>query len=585
MGDYLLVSRDPAREAAAGLSESLQDRARANGLEVSALTPTLWLATRGPHPPPVSRIGRWILVGDVLDRRAPQLPQSPDGDPWDWERKLLARIWGRYVGVLEGRGGQAAALLRDPSGARECVCWTQDGLTLACGAVEDWLLRGLRPAWRLAPDRLALALHDALPGAGRLLLDGPVALEPGTLQPLPPTEPAVVLWRPVELARLSQEAALTTNAAAGRLAAAVDEAVAGLASLGGPLAAEVSGGLDSGVVAAALSRSSAAPVRLWLNAWGDTPEADERAFAARIGDRLGFAPVFAPHATAPLTIDWLEAASTGFRPGLNALDRPHDLDWARRLKEAGVAALMTGRGGDSILFNTLSADVFADAWARRGWRTLRSPDMIELAAATETSVWTLVAEARRRLAAAPASPRRDHPLFAPLEGPIEPPPWLEDCAGLGPGKIVHILGVLDSVALHGPTAQTAAVDVRNPLCAQPVVEACLALPTPVLVAGGRDRGLARLAFQDRLPAEVVGRRSKGDMTRLYGRLIVEGLDVLRPWLIEGRLAALGLVDRAAAERELTPDALIWRGQYGAVMAAAAFEGWVRAWERRLQPAG
>ena len=101
----------------------------------------------------------------------------------------------------------------------------------------------------------------------------------------------------------------------------------------------------------------------------------------------------------------------------------------------------------------------------------------------------------------------------------------------------------------------------HPLCSQPVVEACLALPTALLTAGGRDRGLARKAFRERLPDTIVNRRSKGEMTRIYGRLIVDNLDILRPWLIDGRLAALGLIDRATAETELTPEALIWRGQH------------------------
>ncbi|MBA4001085.1 MAG: asparagine synthase, partial [Brevundimonas sp.] len=56
---------------------------------------------------------------------------------------------------------------------------------------------------------------------------------------------------------------------------------------------------------------------------------------------------------------------------------------------------------------------------------------------------------------------------------------------------------------------------------------------------------------------------------------------LRPWLIEGRLAALGLIDRAAAEIELQPEALVWRGHYAVILTVAAYEGWVRTWEARL----
>lgn len=73
------------------------------------------------------------------------------------------------------------------------------------------------------------------------------------------------------------------------------------------------------------------------------------------------------------------------------------------------------------------------------------------------------------------------------------------------------------------------------------------------------------------------------MTQVYGRMIVDSLPFLRPWLMDGRLAALGVIDRDAADLELTRERFLWRGRYTAIMAAAAFEAWVRAWEPRLQP--
>ncbi|WP_371514672.1 asparagine synthase-related protein [Brevundimonas denitrificans] len=68
----------------------------------------------------------------------------------------------------------------------------------------------------------------------------------------------------------------------------MDEAVGGLAGLSGPLAAEVSGGLDSSIVAASLVRHAPEAVCLWLNATGSTPESDERAYARLLGRALGF---------------------------------------------------------------------------------------------------------------------------------------------------------------------------------------------------------------------------------------------------------------------------------------------------------
>ncbi|MNY26078.1 hypothetical protein D3C86_1599060 [compost metagenome] len=144
------------------------------------------------------------------------------------------------------------------------------------------------------------------------------------------------------------------------------------------------------------------------------------------------------------------------------------------------------------------------------------------------------------------------------------------------------MSLLQGHGLHGPSRLTAAVDVFHPLLSQPVIEACLGLTTPQLTLGRRDRALARLAFRDRLPPEVLQRRSKGELTAYFGRMIADGLPDLRPWLLDGRLAALGVIDRRSAEAALTRDALIRCGDYPDILLAAMFEGWVRAWDNRLQ---
>src|SRR5205085_7805954 len=53
------------------------------------------------------------------------------------------------------------------------------------------------------------------------------------------------------------------------------------------------------------------------------------------------------------------------------------------------------------------------------------------------------------------------------------------------------------------------VDVRDPLTDRRLVEFCLAVPIERLSAGGRLRGLARLALADRLPASTFERRTRG----------------------------------------------------------------------------
>lgn len=581
MGDYLIVVRDADDPEAAVLSAELSRLARSMGMVVSELHRQAWLGVKGPQPPRTLAVGPWTLVGDVFNRHRPVLPDIP-GDPDDYERKLVARFWGRYVGLRFGANSRLSSILRDPSGALECIAWTHQGLTIVGSDAPEWLVHRLRPPWRINVERLSQALLDPFMSSGPLLLDGPVAIDPGTVQPFPLGSPARSIWRPADIALRSLDRPPPLEDAAASVRSAIDEAVAGLAGVSTPVAAEVSGGLDSSLVASSLTRRPDVAVSLWLSAYGSTPESDERAYVAALAEALAIVPTCVPHATGAMTEAWLERASRGLRPGVNALDRPHDMDWAARLREAGVMALMTGKGGDSILLQRSTTDVFTDLWLARGWRALLARDVPRLAAENEISVWSMVRTARRHRPGDTRLPVRDEGFLVSRHPPAAHP-WLAGCEAFGPAKTLQIAGVLDSVSRHGPSMLTETVDVRHPMCAQPVIEACLAIPTPLLTHGGRDRGLARHAFRERLPTAILERRSKGDMTRIYARMILENLAILRPWLLDGRLAALGVLDRDAADRLLTRESLIWRGSYSTIIVAAAFEGWVRAWERRLPP--
>lgn len=578
MGRYLICSREPDCPPDHPLPAALRSRAVADGMTVSNLSAATWLAVAGPGRPQVLGIGAWRLIGDVFNRDRPAVGRMRDEDPHDYERKLIARFWGRYIGVRLDAKGRLASLLRDPSGALDCIWWTQGPLTLAASDVPDWLAAAAGRGWRIDAGRVEGALHDPYSTSGELLLDGPVALLPGTLQHMGEEDP-VALWRPDWIARSAPP--VSDEAAAVSLRKAVDETLAGVLRGGGVLAAEISGGLDSSIIAAGLAAAGPDQVRLWLNAWGPDATADERPWVRILADHLGINATSVPRAVGRLTEDMLSQMTSGVRPGLAALDALHDADWARRFGEAGIDTVVTGKGGDTVFIQPADIGVFVDLYRARGCRALLSPALPNLARWNERSVWTLARQALGRRWT-PQGADNPHPLIAPRRHAGVPRhPWLRDIEDLGPAKRRQILGLVQGCGLHGPSLQTRVISVIHPLLAQPVVEACLALPAGQLTLGRRDRALARQAFGDRLPGAIIARRSKGEMTAFYGHLIADGLDVLRPWLLGGRLAAMGLIDPDKADAALTRESLAWRGGYVDIITTAAIEGWVRAWERRL----
>lgn len=83
-----------------------------------------------------------------------------------------------------------------------------------------------------------------------------------------------------------------------------------------------------------------------------------------------------------------------------------------------------------------------------------------------------------------------------------------------------------------------------PLRSQPLVELCLRTPTYALIEDGRDRALARRAFLSDLPAEVVSRRTKGEISEYAFDVLNGNLPFLRDLLLDGRLMSEGWIEQA-----------------------------------------
>jgi asparagine synthase (glutamine-hydrolysing) len=576
MPDYVVVD---AGLGAVERSRALLARAERAGWTVSPLSGRVWLATSTAARPGVTNVGTWRLIGDVIHRRTPNSSAIRDDAPHVYERKLLARFWGRYVGVRLDPDGSLSALLRDPSGGLDCVTWSHDGLRLTASTPAAWLSDLIGYDWSIDDDRLTAALTDPFVLSGQSPLRGPVSVEPGVMRLLD-QDTDIPLWTPEPHVRASASPWPSAEDAAERLRAAVEEAVEGLSSTTDRTACEVSGGLDSAIVTSCLHRLRPDDARLWLNGRGSTRESDERRHVAALERSLGISVRSVPLIDEPLGEAGLLPVATGWRPGLNGLDPAHDLAWASEVEGHGSSAIMTGKGGDSVLIQAATPSVFVDLQRAKGWSSLFSNDGLALARNNQVSLWTLAREARNYRATPSPNPTRGLDLFPPRHLPGRHP-WLTGLEGFGPAKLAQTAGVIDNLGRHAPSLQSARIAVLDPLCAQPVMEACLALPAPLMTLGGRDRGLARHAFRDRLPPEIRDRRTKGDMTEIFGRRVAASLGFLRAWLLDGRLAARGLIDVEALDRRLDRDSLLWRGGYGEIIGAAAVEAWVRVWEARL----
>lgn len=117
--------------------------------------------------------------------------------------------------------------------------------------------------------------------------------------------------------------------------------------------------------------------------------------------------------------------------------------------------------------------------------------------------------------------------------------------------------------------------LRMPLLSQPVVEACLKVPSWMWIAEGRNRAVARDAFADVLPADVLHRRSKGTFTNYSGAVYRRNKSRLREYLLTGQLAKHGLLDIDALRQFFDRGLGQQDDTFMRIFDLCAVENWVR----------
>lgn len=522
-----------------------------------------------------------VLVGRVFERapdaagqaRRADLSHLTKSDPVEACRALCRAAFGSYVAVLAPKRGQPT-ILRSPDGMVDAFAWRREDVVL----VGDELPEGLAQPTDLAIDWRGVGeiLAEPVRAATAPPLRGVMALDPGLCRHGQGLGQQERLWSPAEVVR----AAPRVTPSARALRAAVDLAIAAELDGAGRVLCEISGGLDSAIVATSLA-AVGHPPDLAVNFWRDQAEADERLYAQAAAERAR-----APLQTIRRDLLKLDAgafalSARSVRPNLNAVDPDYDRLLVEAIGAGQADLLVTGHGGDVVFYQLGAAEIAADLLAGAPCQGGRMARLADIARRTRRSIWSLAWETMRGRPGVNSPKRAAEPdglVRTRAEGPVHP--WMADLVGLSRAKRVQIAGLVTSLGVAAPTARAAAARLAHPLLAQPVVELCLQIPIPILSNGEGERTFARRAFAERLPPSIVGRRSKGDITTFFGRSMALSAGFLREHLLDGRLVAEGLLDPARVAAALTPQALVWRDTYGALLVAATLEAWVRHWEGR-----
>jgi len=337
---------------------------------------------------------------------------------------------------------------------------------------------------------------------------------------------------------------------------------------------ELSGGLDSSILAACLRHTAASVSCCTLVT--PVPGADERQYASLVTDDLGV----------ELHVEELDFDLARFdappppwsvAPRVNILQHALNETMSRVGRLEGVNSHFSGGGGDTIFCYLGNAAPAADAFRERGVAAGVNA-VRDLSHLHQCTLWRAARLTLNKLFHRPKGLyEADFTLLSPEVSALPPSwhPWFEAPPGALPGDRRRIQ-LLAGTQLYRHAMSRGARDLRMPLLAQPVVETCLTVPTWMWIAGGRNRSVARAAVADILPSEVLNRRSKGDFSQYLGAVWRRNKDQMRDYLLDGELQARGLLAPPDTLRDFFQSHLTTRDEsFFRIFDLCTIETWVR----------
>lgn len=520
------------------------------------------------------------IVGAIHDRGDCVPLQDLSAQAWQAVaqsngQRLVERCWGNFVAFLSENG--LVSIVRAPLGDISCYYCV---LTETVVASSDLgLLRAV--AGQRAIDDLALARHLDHPDwrRGETCLQGVLELRGGDRLTIGRDGAlATTLWSP--WAFVARDRAIEDRDQATRaVREAVRLAVRARCAPMQRLVLLLSGGLDSSIVAANLARADADFT--CLNLAGEDAASDELRYARTVAEAFDVALLTRRFEAERVDVLRSGAAHMPY-PVHRCFTQAQDSTATEVARQIGADAVIDGGGGDNVFFSSRTLAILADClvaggFDRRFWDTARA-----LGDLTQMRTWTLAWRAIGRTWLRSSAPRPQPPnrfLAEQVRAAIEhdpPHPWFAPPRSISPGRASHVALLVPAQNLAEAINAQASMPAISPLVSQPVIEACLRVPSWHWIETGLDRAAARRAFARDLPGEIACRRSKGNPTGFVAAIFDQNRAAIREMLLGGELVARGLLDRERLARCLGQPGPARGFSFVQIMDLVDAEAWVRA---------
>jgi asparagine synthase (glutamine-hydrolysing) len=361
----------------------------------------------------------------------------------------------------------------------------------------------------------------------------------------------------------------------------------------------LSGGLDSSIVLSSLSRASHRPSTTAVT-YFSVGSGDERRFARSMADAVQCRLIERPRNRELDFRRFLDCNRT-VRPVLNfsAPDvESRDNDLARELN---ATAIFDGELGDNIFGSHPRPGVLVECWRQYGLRPQFLNVALDYAMLSRRSVWGTLALARREAltifrepdfsasqeilrslgaerarSALLATPEAEEHYTKMADRFIHP--WFKQSRRIAPGSLGLLFGLINvtSPAFHSPFSGPEDPLRVSPLVSQPLLEIILRMPRHLHFKHAQDRAVARAAFADVLPREILQRGLGKGGPDLWAKEVIENnVGFLREFLLDGVLVSRRLIDRRKLEAVLSSTVAKSTVFAGEIFSKLYIEAWIR----------
>jgi asparagine synthase (glutamine-hydrolysing) len=400
---------------------------------------------------------------------------------------------------------------------------------------------------------------------------------------------------------LAQRTPASFADAAKTLRQATEYCVSALSSGQDSILVKLSGGLDSSIVLSSLTRAPHRPSIAAVNYYS-RGSGDERRFArsmasaadCRLIERLR---------NHNLDFHCFLACNRTARPVLNFSAPDVELRNNELAHELNAATIFDGEFGDNIFGSHPNPGVLVECFRQnilgRGFLHVA----MDYSMLTKQSLWRTLALTRREALDISANPdfsasREMQRAFgadgarSAILASVEAEeyhatmadrfhhPWLKQSRRVAPGSHGLLFGLITvtSATYHSPFSNPCDPTRVSPLVSQPLLECALRMPRYLHCQFAQDRAVARAAFADVLPTEILQRGlGKGGPTLWVKEVIESNTGFLREFLLDGILVRRRLLDRKKLETVLSPRIVKTTVVAGDIFAKLYIEAWLRAW--------